>query len=93
MIQLRDASYTRVCFSLNSGSLKRISADIQSGALTAAGLITSPVTNAALISPGTAITTTTTIGILRITGDYTQTATSLLYYDVAGKAAGSFNQL
>jgi len=63
--------------------------DMQGGILDGAGTLTADVSNSGEIKPGT----TSTTGVINITGNYTGGSTGIISIKLAGPAAGQFDQL
>ncbi|MBV9470615.1 MAG: IPT/TIG domain-containing protein [Abitibacteriaceae bacterium] len=89
---------------LNGGNLSAVEAssqgspiqeiDFNGGKLTGTGTIRGHVVNKGILSVGRQNGTTSTPGILNITGDYTQGSTATLNMDIGGNAAGTqYDQL
>ena len=95
-MQFGDPGYTQTAGNtvLNGGALTSTTSamlNVQGGKLTGKGTITATVQNAALIDPGT---TTPGEGLLKIVGNYMQTANGTLRADIKGTIPGvSYDQL
>jgi uncharacterized repeat protein (TIGR01451 family) len=63
--------------------------DMQGGILDGAGTLTADVANSGEIKPGT----TSTTGVINITGNYTGGSTGIVTIKLAGPAAGQFDQV